>query len=181
MGLAGALMMAASFAPIRQAVTASLVFVAVPPAREMTPPPAPAAIAPPRVRVPPPSFVIALTETDAITLPPPTPRLRTPPVQTGSLQTAAYIVRVSAALAAVKRYPLSARRAHQEGVAVLALRLSRSGELMSARLDHSAGYNALDKEALEMAYRAAPFPPFLPHMAGDSLNVAVPIAFSLSR
>lgn len=56
-------------------------------------------------------------------------------------------------------YPEAARLRHQEGVVQVALTLDGSGRLLQARLYQSGGFALLDRAALAMAERAAPYPP----------------------
>jgi len=78
-----------------------------------------------------------------------------------------------------KRYPREARVRHQEGVAMLRFTLDRSGKLLAFRLEHSSGHAALDEEVLEMIQRAAPLPPFPPEMTQSTIELVVPLRFSL--
>jgi periplasmic protein TonB len=78
-----------------------------------------------------------------------------------------------------KRYPSEARARRQEGVAQLAFSIDRQGQVISSRLVGSSGSSALDKEALELARRAQPFPPPPPELAGAQIELKVPIRFNL--
>lgn len=102
-----------------------------------------------------------------------------PAVTDGRDLLADYIDRVSAALAAVKRYPWTARRARHEGTVMLRLILERSGQVAAWRIEKSANVAVLDAEAGDMVRRAAPFPAFPKELHRETLDIVVPIAFSL--
>lgn len=88
-----------------------------------------------------------------------------------------YPARVSMALAAVKRYPLSERMARHQGTVWLLLHIAADGHLLSVTLQHSSGVQALDRAALRMAEAAAPYPP-VPD--GMGMQISVPVTFSLN-
>jgi protein TonB len=58
-----------------------------------------------------------------------------------------------------RNYPEGARLRRQEGTVQVALTLDGSGRLLQARLYASSGFDLLDRAALAMAERAAPYPP----------------------
>lgn len=57
--------------------------------------------------------------------------------------------------------------------------MDRSGKVLSARIDKSSGYPALDDEVLAMIERAAPPRRFRPRSRRRSFQLLLPIAFSL--
>jgi len=73
-----------------------------------------------------------------------------------------------------RRYPVMARRQRREGVATIRFDLYPSGELQDVRLDHSSGYQALDRAALQAVERIAPLSQardFLSQARNFSVNV----------
>jgi protein TonB len=78
-----------------------------------------------------------------------------------------------------KRYPAGAEQRREQGVVTLAFSLSRGGNVLSRRIVRSSGNPELDQEALATVQRAAPFPPFPPGMSQASVQLSVPIRFSL--
>lgn len=86
---------------------------------------------------------------------------------------------VVAKLQRAKRYPAGAESRREQGVATLSFSLSRSGGVLGRSIARSSGSSDLDQEVLAMVQRAAPFPPFPAAMAQGSVQLAVPIRFSL--
>jgi protein TonB len=78
-----------------------------------------------------------------------------------------------------KRYPAGAEQRREQGVVTIAFSLSRVGNVLSRRVARSSGNSELDQEALATVQRAAPFPPFPPGMSQASVQLSVPIRFSL--
>ncbi len=72
-----------------------------------------------------------------------------------------------------KRYPGSGA-----GISTITFSIDRSGKVLSARLLRSSGNAALDAEAVAMARRASPLPKPPAGIAGDNLNLTVPVRFS---
>jgi len=77
-----------------------------------------------------------------------------------------------------KRYPSDARNRREQGVTQLAFSVDRQGRVVSSRIVTSSGSSSLDKEALELAQRAQPFPPPPPELAGAQISLTVPIRFN---
>jgi len=78
-----------------------------------------------------------------------------------------------------KRYPSEARNRHQQGTVQLAFSLDRDGHVVASRIVASSGSSALDKEALELAKRASPFPPPPRELPGEQISLTVPIKFNI--
>ena len=57
--------------------------------------------------------------------------------------------------------------------------LNRNGGVTARGIARSSGYPALDQEALAMVGRASPFPPFPRTMPQATVNLTVPVRFSL--
>lgn len=90
-----------------------------------------------------------------------------------------YRARLAAHLQRFKQYPAGARASGDQGVATLSFTVSRSGQVLSARLAGSSGSGALDGETMAMIRRAQPLPSFPPEITQSQLNFTVPIRFSL--
>lgn len=80
-----------------------------------------------------------------------------------------------------RQYPSAARIRGQEGQPWLRLRIDRRGRVLQATLAQSSGVAALDAEVLALARRAQPLPPPPDEVAGASIELVLPIAFSLQR
>lgn len=92
----------------------------------------------------------------------------------------AWAARLIARLVAVKRYPREAVAAHEEGVVSLHFVIDRAGRVLNADIAQSSGFDALDKEALALAYRAQPLPKPPSSLAGDTFDLVVPVRFALN-
>ena len=78
-----------------------------------------------------------------------------------------------------KRYPASAEARHEQGVVTLSFSVDRNGRVLARSIVRSSGVAALDEEVLAMVQRAQPLPAFPPAMTQHSINLVVPIRFSL--
>jgi protein TonB len=86
---------------------------------------------------------------------------------------------VMARLQQNKRYPSTAEARHKQGMATLNFTVDRSGRVTARSIVRSSGVAALDEEVLAMIQRAQPLPAFPPAMPQQSINLTVPIRFSL--
>jgi periplasmic protein TonB len=80
-----------------------------------------------------------------------------------------------------REYPLAARRRGLEGTAVVRLRLGADGTVLQALIVRDTGHALLDRAALGMIERAAPFPGIPSELGGSSVEVLVPIQFAVGR
>jgi periplasmic protein TonB len=78
-----------------------------------------------------------------------------------------------------KRYPSGAQSRGEEGVVLLSFSVDRTGHVLAHQIVHSSGHPELDAEVMSMIERAEPLPPFPPSMTEQSLDLTVPIRFSL--
>lgn len=78
-----------------------------------------------------------------------------------------------------KRYPSEAQGNHQEGVAMLTFTIDRQGHVLSARLTGRSGYDLLDQETLALIQRADPLPVPPDSVLGNTIELTVPIEFSI--
>ncbi|HLI20349.1 MAG TPA: energy transducer TonB [Stellaceae bacterium] len=77
-----------------------------------------------------------------------------------------------------KRYPALAQFRRQQGVVYLHFTMDRQGRVLSARIEKSSGFDALDDEALALIHRAEPLPPPA-EVSGETLSLTVPVQFFL--
>ena len=87
---------------------------------------------------------------------------------------------VLARLAKYKQYPAAARSRNQQGVSYVHFAMDRRGNIISAVIDKTSGFDALDTEAVALLRRASPFPPPPAEIAGDPVELTVPIQFFLT-
>jgi protein TonB len=86
---------------------------------------------------------------------------------------------VAARLQHNKRYPREAEVRRETGVVTLNFSVDRRGKVLSSRIVRSSGHSSLDDEVLAMLRRAEPLPAFGPAMTQSSIQLTVPIQFSL--
>ncbi len=87
--------------------------------------------------------------------------------------------RLLAHLDRFKHYPEAARSARQEGVSLLCFTMDREGKVLDVFIARSSGSPALDAETLAMVERATPLPSIPPEVSGDTLELTVPVRFSV--
>jgi protein TonB len=76
-------------------------------------------------------------------------------------------------------YPRRARLEEIEGTVVLDLRIDRSGRLAHGAIALSSGSRLLDRHALRIARRAAPFGPVPEALEDSELSFELPVEFQL--
>lgn len=108
------------------------------------------------------------------TAPEPSPAPPAPPVSSGKPTWEGLVL---GALNKVKRYPREASFRRQQGVPYIRFVMNRDGGVLSVRLERSSGIRALDSEALALPTRAAPLPKPPKEMAGDTIELVVPVEF----
>lgn len=77
-------------------------------------------------------------------------------------------------------YPRAARLRRIEGEVRLHLALDRSGQLSELSLARASGFSVLDEAALNMARRAAPYPPPVIAQGQSTVAFVVPVQFRLT-
>jgi periplasmic protein TonB len=97
----------------------------------------------------------------------------------GRATISSYFARVQAHLSRHQNYPAEARASGNAGVARVVFSLGRDGRVLAASLARSSGHDVLDRAALAMVRRAAPFPPFPSEIAASRLEMGAPIRFDL--
>ncbi|WP_313178849.1 energy transducer TonB [Stenotrophomonas sp.] len=78
-----------------------------------------------------------------------------------------------------RRYPRQSERLRQEGVVYVRFVVYRDGHVSGARIERGSGFALLDQETLETVQRASPVPAPPADVAGDPVEVMVPVAFYL--
>lgn len=79
-----------------------------------------------------------------------------------------------------KRYPPAAMSRRQQGISHVRFAMTRDGTVVWARLERPSGYSRLDDEALALMDRAQPLPPPPPDVAGQTIEIVVPIEFFMN-
>ncbi len=108
-----------------------------------------------------------------------TPAAPSPGAASASAAMASWRDLVVAQLQRAKRYPSGAQSRREQGVVTLNFTLSRGGSVLARSIARSSGNSELDQEVLAMVARASPFPQFPPGMTQSSVNLSVPVRFSL--
>ena len=80
-----------------------------------------------------------------------------------------------------KRYPRVAQEQRQQGVAHLRFTIDRQGKVLSSEINKSSGFELLDDEVLALIQRAQPVPAPPPEVAGNRIEMLVPVSFSLRK
>lgn len=78
-----------------------------------------------------------------------------------------------------KQYPKIAQMRGWQGEVIVELQLDGNGKLKSKKIIQSSGHDVLDRQALDMVEKAAPFPLPPETLRGNSFSIKVPIPFKL--
>jgi len=78
-----------------------------------------------------------------------------------------------------KRYPSEALSHSEEGTVVLRFSVDRDGHVLARHVEQSSGHADLDDEVMAMIARADPLPAFPANMPQSSLELTVPVRFSM--
>lgn len=100
-----------------------------------------------------------------------------PPAQMETADKSSWEGQVLAVLNKAKRYPRAAMSRRQQGIPYIRFLLDRDGRVISARLERSSGFAALDDEAVSLPKRAQPLPKPPDHVKGDRIEMIVPVEF----
>ena len=76
-------------------------------------------------------------------------------------------------------YPTAAKEAGFQGMLKLSLKLSAQGELLESKVKEPSSYRLLDDNAIRIAQKISPYPPFPPAIKEAQLWVDVPIVYQL--
>lgn len=77
-----------------------------------------------------------------------------------------------------KKYPRKAKRMKKRGTPVIRFTMDRNGHVINVSLIQSSGTSSLDKEAIDLVYRAQPLIKPPSSVTGNRLSLTVPINFS---
>lgn len=79
-----------------------------------------------------------------------------------------------------QRYPRAARRAGLEGTAHVRFVIDRAGALRATELVASSGHAVLDRAALDLLRRAAPYPALPYRVTAGEVELTLPVEYRLS-
>jgi protein TonB len=145
--------------------------------------PIPVMVRPSVITAPVPMFSVA--PDPAVALPPavPTASAAVPTPSAGRLTPSKAAVTwqglLLARLQQAKHYPLSAQARRQQGVALLHFTMDRDGNVLTAEIRKSSGYDLLDQETMALVRRAQPLPRPPPEVTGNPVDLVVPVEFFL--
>ena len=152
-----------------------------PPVAEPQPPPAPAAPPEPKPERPEPVAEVREPAPAAEPLPETPDHVAEAPQPEAAVIDTQALMRYEHLLLAWlerhKHYPRRARRLRIEGEGRLRIRIDGEGRAVALELERSTGNRLLDRAALDMARRAAPYPP--PPKVDGELEFVVPVVFAL--
>lgn len=80
-----------------------------------------------------------------------------------------------------RRYPEWAERRRQEDIVYVRFVMDRTGNVIFANIEQSHGYRLLDREARDLLFRTSPLPKPPEHIAGETVEVTVPIEFFIRQ
>ena len=146
----------------------------VPPAP--LPKPVPRQPTAPRRHVPAAATSQAVAEAPA---PAPAPPTAATPAAVSTAPSPSYAAALMRALERHRRYPEEARWRRIQGVALLRFRMRRDGTVTNYRIERSAGDATLDDAVQSMIQSASPLPAPPDDMAGDTIELTVPVRFTL--
>lgn len=143
--------------------------VASKPGPGLEPPPAVISVAP-KVEEPPPTF----------TVPPPEPvNPAGPTPQAIDNDRDLYGSLLTREIAKHKQYPKIAQMRGWQGTVKVELQIDNNGNLVASSINTSSGFEALDKQALEMVKKASPLPLPPESLRNRQFNILVPVTFRL--
>ena len=94
---------------------------------------------------------------------------------------ASYRRRLTDLLARHQEYPRVAAMRGWEGEVRVRVRVARKGSLLGVTLDHSSGYDILDKHAIAMLEGLGGLPALPEEYGSSELQVVVPVSYSLRK
>jgi protein TonB len=109
---------------------------------------------------------------------PPAPAMPTQPTVTDQT-VPRFTDLIAAQLERYKRYPATAQRRGEQGVALVRFTLDRAGAVSNARIERGSGFSDLDAEVLALVHRAEPLPQIPATIAAGTLDIVVPVRFAL--
>jgi protein TonB len=87
--------------------------------------------------------------------------------------------RLIAHLARYQRFPAQAQRRGEQGVVMMNVTLSRTGQVLSMAIATTSGHADLDAEAQAWITRADPLPAFPPEITVQQMELLIPLSFTL--
>ncbi|OIQ82453.1 filamentous hemagglutinin [mine drainage metagenome] len=154
-----------------------------PPVKAPLPPPAEQPILPP---APPPPQVIAtapVKETEPAFVAPPAPvepvKPHEPPPADVEADLGKYGNLLAREFAKYKQYPRIAQMRGWQGTVRVKLEVDANGSVTSSVVSESSGFEALDKQALEMAKKASPLPLPPESLRHRPFTITIPVQFRL--
>jgi protein TonB len=78
-----------------------------------------------------------------------------------------------------KRYPRRSKLRNEQGVVLLRLVVTQSGDVSAFKIVEGSGYQRLDKEVADMIDRAKPLPAIPDALQQTSISVLLPVGFLL--
>ncbi|MBL6456793.1 energy transducer TonB [Belnapia sp. T6] len=143
------------------------------------PQPVPRPVAPPRRPQPPRPVVPSMAEASPAAPSPAAPSPAPTPAPVSAAPSPNYASLLMQALERHRRYPEEARWRRAQGVALLRFRMRRDGTVVGYRIERSAGDAALDQAVQTMIQQASPLPAPPADLAGDPVELTVPVRFTL--
>ncbi len=156
-----------------------------PPVKLPPPPPEERAISPPPPAAPPPQVIAAAPEKVAEPTfvapqpPPPEPEKPREPPPDIDADLGKYGSLLAREFAKHKQYPRIAQMRGWQGTVRVRLEVDANGTVTSSTVSESSGYEALDKQALEMVKKASPLPMPPEALRHRPFTVTVPVLFRL--
>jgi protein TonB len=160
-------------------LAAALPLAEEPPPLSLAPPPRPPEPKPPVRAAAPRPQAPAAVQPQRPAPAPPGPSQETV-VAAAQAQTS-YVALIGAALQRHREYPRAARARGEEGRVTMVLVIAPNGTLVDVRVQKGSGFTSLDDAAVQMARRAAPFPPLPGTLGSTPATFVVPVAFALTR
>lgn len=126
-----------------------------------------------------PATVAETQSTSSSPAPAPVPPAASAPSQEDML--ANYRRRLTDLLARQQEYPRVAAMRGWEGEVRIRVRVARKGSLLGVTLDHSSGYDILDRHAIAMLEGLGGLPALPDEYGSSELQVVVPVSYSLRK
>ena len=147
--------------------------------RAPKPLPAPPLKVSPQKPKPPTSTNSVPVPTTVPSVPPPLPAIPVPR-KSSRANLIAYGKNIHAAVMRHRRYPQAAKRLHLEGRAMVRITLDLRGHLLRKPVIHSSsGHEVLDREALHVVQKTAPFGALPDGVNSPSVTMVIPVQFYL--
>lgn len=144
------------------------------PVAKPTPQPEPAP-APPMPAV----ITAAPTEKPPVIVAPPPPAPPAPSQQDLDAARNRYGSLLASQIARHKQYPKIAQMRGWQGEVVIELEIDSNGSVVSSKIHEASPYTVLDRQALSMVQKAAPFPKPPEILRGNLFKILVPVSFRL--